>query len=258
MSETAGKKTDNDKPMTATKQIDDRTLYLRLSSTVSGAVRRVVIGLNWTLVESESGTGLCHTPSRGTAGCFGLPAPGGYADRRLEDLASLWLSENVFERAIGIAAVNAHWNRYDLQGSSRNGLDMIEDRGAKTVIVGRFPDLARRVPGAAVIEREPGPDDYPESAAPDLLPDAEFVAITASPISNESLPGLLGMIGSAKTILVGPSTPLASPLFDLGVDVLSGFVATDLDGIVRIIQEGGGVKAMRPFGRFVTLERPPS
>lgn len=237
-------------------RLTDRNLYERLSSDVSGVARRVVIGLNWTLVESANGAGLCHTPERGTAGCFGLPAPGAYAGRPLRALADLWLSENIFERAIGIAAVNAHWNTYDLRGSPRNGLDLIEDRGTRTVVIGRFPDLAARVPGAAVIEREPGPDDYPEEAAPELLARAEFVAITASTIANASLPGLLGMIGSAKTVLVGPSTPIAPPLFELGVHALSGFVAADLAGVVRTVQEGGGVKAMRPFGRFVTLERP--
>lgn len=236
--------------------VTDRELYERLSAGVSGIARRVLIGLNWTLVEGPGGAGLCHTPARGTAGCFGLPAPGDYAGQPLRTLAALWLSGNVFERAIGIAAVNAHWNTCDLKGSARNGLDLIEDRGKRTVVIGRFPDLAVRLPGAAVIEREPGPGDYPEDAAPDLLPNAEFVAITASTIGNASLPGLLGLIESAKTVLVGPSTPLAPPLFDLGVDALSGFVAADMDGIVRTVQEGGGVRAMRQFGRFVTLERP--
>lgn len=236
--------------------LSDRDLYERLSPDLSGVARRVSVGLNWTLVEGDRGAGLCHTPARGTAGCFGLPSPGDYSGQSLEALAKLWLSGNVFERAIGIAAVNAHWNAYDLEGSPRNGLDLIEDRGIRTVVIGRFPDLAARVPGAAVVEREPGPGDYPEEAAPDLLSHAEFVAITASTIANASLPQLLGMIGCAKTVLVGPSTPLAAPLFELGIHALSGFVATDLEGVVRTVQEGGGVKAMRPFGRFVTLERP--
>jgi uncharacterized protein (DUF4213/DUF364 family) len=241
--------------MTANSPATDRELHERLSADIQGIARRVVIGLNWTLVESDTGAGLCHTPARGTAGCFGLPAPGDYTGQPLRALAALWLSENIFERAIGIAAVNAHWNRYDLEGGASNGLDLLEDKGVRTVIIGRFPGLETRLPGAAVIEREPGPDDYPEEAAPDLLANAEFVAITASTIANASLPGLLGMIRSAKTVLVGPSTPLAPALFDLGVHALSGFVAADLDGLVRTLQEGGGVKAMRRFGRFVTLER---
>ena len=242
--------------MTSMSPVTDRALYECLASDVSGAARRVVIGLNWTLVEGTNGAGLCHTPARGTAGCFGLPSPGRYAGQPLRGLAELWLSENVFERAIGIAAVNAHWNAYDLRGSPRNGLDLVEDRGARTVVIGRFPDLADRLPGAAVIEREPGPDDYPEEAAPALLAQAEFAAITASTIANGSLPELLGMIKSAKTVLVGPSSPLAPPLFGVGIHVLSGFVAADLEGLVRTVQEGGGVRAMRPFGRFVTLENP--
>lgn len=239
----------------AATEITDRSLGTLLSTDLSGHAARVIVGLNWTLVEGPGGLGLAHTPARGTSGCNGLPAPGDYAGRTLQSLAGLWSSENIFERAIAGAAINAHWNRTEIAAGDRNGLDLIEDRGKKTVIIGRFPNLKTRLPNAAVVERNPGPDDYPEDALDTLLPEAKFVAITASAFSNGTLPKILGLLGNAYAVLVGPSTPLSPRLFDYGVDALSGFIATDIDGVARVVSEGGAVRALRPFGRYATLLR---
>lgn len=236
----------------------DRDLFDALSAPLTGHAERVVLGLNWTLVEGPVGAGLAQTPSRGTAGCHGLPSPGDYGTQPLRDLAALHESDNVFERVIAVAAINAHWNRYDLDAPADNGLDLIDDRGIQTVVVGRFPGLAERLPGAAVVEREPGPDDYPEAAMDTLLPEAAFVAVTASALGNGSLPRILALSTDAFTLLLGPSTPLSPALFGLGVDALSGFVVSDVDGIVRVIGEGGAVRALRRFGRYATLRRPGS
>lgn len=97
-----------------------------------------------------------------------------------------WISANTFERTIACAAADAHWNRYDIEASLANSLDLIENRGERAVMVGRFPGVAERYPGIAVVEREPRPGEYPESALADLPPKAQFVAITASANSNGS------------------------------------------------------------------------
>ena len=171
------------------------------------------------------------------------------------DVFALWTSDNIFEHTLAVAAVNAHWNRYDIEGSTANGLDLIENRGERTVVIGRFPGVAERHPGIAVVEREPRPGEYPESALPDLLPKAAFVAVTASTIVNGSLPGILARCKEAFVLMIGPSTPLSPALFDLGVDALSGFVARDLDKLAQAVSEGAAVAALRPFGRFVTIRR---
>ena len=220
----------------------------------SGIAERGVSGLNWTYVEGSVGAGLVHTPARGTEGCHGLPEPGSYRGSALADLAGLIESDNIFERVLGYAAINAHHNRYDLDGADANGLDMIEARGERTVVIGRFPELDEKLPGAAVIEREPGPGDYPPEAAADLVPAAEFLAITASTLSNGSLGGLLALApATAFTVLVGPSAPLSPALFALGVNALSGLVPVDLDGTAQRVSEGGAVSALKPLGRYVTL-----
>jgi uncharacterized protein (DUF4213/DUF364 family) len=242
-------------PVREAEPLDDRSLRDCLAAGVSGKAERIIVGLNWTLVIGRDGAGLAQTPARGTAGCRSLPRPGTYAGQPLSDLATLWHSDNVFERAIAVAAVNAHWNRFDLEGGPQNGIDLIENRGQHTVVVGRFPRVADRYPGIAVVEREPRPGEYPESALATLLPEAAFVAVTASTIVNGSLPRILALSRNAYILMIGPSTPLSPALFDLGIAALSGFVAKDIDKLAEAVTEGGAVAALRPFGRFVTIAR---
>ena len=237
-------------------QISDSTgLAARLSENVTGTTDHVLVGLNWTVVVGPLGVGLSHSPARGTNGCKGLPAPSSYAGQKLADLARLTASENVFEQAIGYAAINAHHNRFDLSGSEVNGLDLIEDHGEQTVVIGQFPGLMKRVPNAAVIEREPRPGCYPENAAADLLPAAKQVLITGSALTNGSLAGLLPLARKAFIALVGPSCPLSPLLFEFGINALSGFVVHNTEGLLHAAMEGGAVAAMRPHGRFLTLAR---
>lgn len=237
---------------------DEKRLVDTLAQGLSGTAERVIVGLNWTLVVGPDGAGMAQTPARGTAGCRSLPNPGSYAGQPLESLAALWFSENIFEHTIAVAAVNAHWNRFDSPVCPGNGLDLIEDHGERTVVIGRFPSLAERMPGIAIVEREPHPGEFPEAAIETLLPKAAFVAVTGSTIVNGSLPHILSLCRNAYVLMIGPSTPLAPPLFDLGIDALSGFVATDIANLANRVCEGAAVSALRPFGRFTTIRRPSS
>ena len=239
----------------ATQSAAEYDLYKALSVGVSGVAERVIVGLNWTLVVGSDGAGMAQTPARGTAGCRSLPKPGSYAEQPLAALAQLWNSDNIFEHAIAVAAVNAHWNRYDVAASAENGLDLIENRSERTVVIGRFPGVAERYPGIAVVERDPRAREYPELALPDLLPNAEFVAITSSTIVNGSLPGILALCHGAFTVMIGPSTPLSPKLFELGIDALCGFVACDADNLAKAVSEGAAVAALKPHGRNATIRR---
>ena len=232
-----------------------QSLASQLSINLSGKADHVLIGLNWTAVVGPFGVGLAHSPTRGTSSCNGPPVPGSYAGQKLAELANLTNSENVFEKSIGYAAINAFHNRFDLEGNDTNGLDLIQDFGKQTVVVGQFPGLATRVPNAAVIERDSRMGCYPESAAADLLPNAKHVLITASALTNGSLSDLLSFTKDAHIVLVGPSAPLSPTLFDWGVNAICGFVAKNTEALLRTVMEGGAVAAMRPHGRFLTLER---
>ena len=55
----------------------------------------------------------------------------------------------------------------------------------------------------------------------------DFVFITGMTLTNKTLPRLLTLTESAKTILVGPSSPITPLLFRYGVDSIAGFYVTD-------------------------------
>ncbi len=235
-------------------------LYEELARGVADApASRVIAGLNWTLVEGPDGIGLAHSPARDAPGCRTAARLGDYAGTPLGKLARLALSWNPFEAAIGLAAINAHYNRHDLAGAAVNGLDHIARLPGRKLVIGRFPELERRIPDARVIERAPGPGDLPEAAADWLLGAADAVAVTASALGNLTLPRLLSSASGARMALVGPGTPLSPQLHAYGIEVLSGLVIEDGERAARAVAEGGAVKALKACGRQVTLVqgRPP-
>jgi len=130
--------------------------------------------------------------------------------------------------------------------------------GKRVAMVGRFrfaAELLPRVGELLVLEQDPGPDDLPAEAAPEVLPAADVVAITGMTISNHTLEGLLSLCNPRATvILLGPSTPLSPILFDYGVDVLSGAVVTDIEPVLRLVSQGGNFRQVHRVGvRLVNL-----
>jgi uncharacterized protein (DUF4213/DUF364 family) len=143
-----------------------------------------------------------------------------------------------------------------LTGQPIDGLERFAALPGRKVVIGRFPELSRKVPDALVLERLPGPDDLPDHAADWVLPGADAVAITASALGNLTLPRLIELARGAPIALIGPGTSLTPALHAYGVDLLSGFVIEDVERAARIVAEGGAVKALKPYGRRVTLAAP--
>jgi uncharacterized protein len=219
-------------------------------------VRQLAIGRAWILVRTAHGAGLAFAPRW----------PDGTAPARLErldgltgrDLAALALRGHVLAAAIGMAAINAHYNRPDHTGSDDDGLDagsLQAGAAGPVVVIGRFPGLDDKLPGALVIERNPGPHDLPESAAARVLPTAGRVIITASTLTNHSLPRLLALAPQAAISLIGPGTPLAPCLFDHGIATLAGFVLDRPDAAAEMIAAGAGYGKLKGFGRRLTIRR---
>lgn len=224
-----------------------------IAATPETASRMVIVGYNWTMVEGAEGVGLVTTPAKGGDGAATTRDTGRYGGRNLRDLAGLARSTNPYERAIGCAAINAGINRFDLQGPDGNGLEFLGSDEGQTVVVGRFPKLDERLPGALVLERNPGPGDLPASAAAEVIPGCARLIITATTWVNASLAGLLRLADCAHVSLVGPGTPLSPVLLGQGIHRLSGFVVTDVGGLRQAIAEGAGARQFRHFGRDVNL-----
>jgi uncharacterized protein (DUF4213/DUF364 family) len=109
----------------------------------------------------------------------------------------------------------------------------------------------------SILERRPGPGDYPDSAAEFLLPESDFVFATGVTFTNKTLPRLLELSRAATFILAGPSVPLAPALFDLGVRDLHSLVITEPELCSAILREnpGGLQNGERPSARLLRAGR---
>jgi hypothetical protein len=218
-------------------------------------ITRVTAGARWAMVETEETVGLAAMPllASGSAPDAPVTLREDYVGAPLSALAGGLRMAAGIERSLACAAANAG-HRPPVAGTVSDGLLPEPGSGTeRTVIVGRFPELARKRPGAIVLEKHPGPDDLPSDAAPYVIPGAEHFVVTASAWSNGTLAGLLRLATGSRVTLVGPGAPLAPALHAYGIHRLAGFIVGDREKTREIIAEGGGVKAFKPYGRQIML-----
>lgn len=217
-------------------------------------VDEVVCGKGWTMVRSGENVGLAMTIHE-TARPRIFTRPWEGAD--LKEVAACVKSWNFEEAAVGMAAINAYHNAP--AQAVKNGIALVTDgsapekdaffsnidafRDKRVCVVGHFPYLEKRVAPYArlsILERMPCPGDFPDSACEYILPEQDFVFITGCTLVNKTMPRLLELSRQAHVVLVGPSVPLSTLLFDFGADELSGTVITDPALCAQLAAAEGG------------------
>jgi len=245
------------------------TLFHDLYSTLpDGKVSQVIIGLHWTAVVTEvEDNRLCGLASTLTRGHDHHNAPDVPNAGRLELSSGLMLaayakSDFPVMRSVGIAAINALLPPSTQSLIEHNAEKIIANLGFKkrVVLVGRFPFIPRLrslVGELTVLEFTPRPGELPASAAQDVIPGADVVAITGMSLINQSLENLLTLcLPQARVILLGPSAPLSPILFDHGVDWICGSVVTDIDPVLRAVRQGANFRQIHQAGvRLISLAR---
>ncbi|MGB4504999.1 MAG: DUF364 domain-containing protein [Syntrophaceticus sp.] len=213
------------------------------------SVRECLVGLHWTLVRSRA-TGVALNV-RGEH--QRLSMAGKIKGKPVRCLAESIKSWNFIDATVGIAALNSTLNTKEQVESmigrplsvqkQENAFENFAEkvRGKKVAVIGHFPDLERmsEICELSILERRPEKGDYPDSACEYILPEQDVVFITATTLTNKTLPRLLELSRQAFTVLVGPSTPITPVLFNYGVDVLAGSVVIDGDDTWHTVQEGG-------------------
>jgi len=220
-----------------------------------GEVVDVLIGLHWTMVEVEAGG------SRSCGLASTLSEPHGHG--RGPDVPPMAASEMPALASVGVATINALLPKDPTVWQSLNAEDVITDQGAgkSVTIVGSFPFIPRvreKVGELYVLERQPRSDlELPESAAPEVIPLSDVVAITSMTFINHSLEDLLRLCRpDALVLLMGPSTPLSPIMFSHGVDLLSGSIVENVRGVKRSVREGGTFRQIHQAGvRLVTVNK---
>lgn len=211
-------------------------------------------GFNWTRARSSAGgIGMAMMVPGQTRPTMNGATP--LIGRELRDVAQLVKSWNYVEATIGLAAINSWYNtadRIDAVGRShatnvasdrRGAFDvyLAECEGRRVTIVGHFTFIEHRLDGhcdLSILERNPIHGDYPDPACEYILPEQDYVFITGSALVNKTMPRLLSLCreGSAKVVILGPSTTLSQTLFDHGAHGLSAFIPTDFDRLEAAVR----------------------
>jgi uncharacterized protein (DUF4213/DUF364 family) len=230
-------------------------------------VQDVRIGAFWVAVlVSREGQHSCGLASamRGLnhhqRGHFPIRSAGSLLQCSAAQLAGLIESPSLLEASVGMATINALLQVDEGAAVELNASEAIARRGAdkNVVVIGHFPFIGRlrdRVGKLWVLELRPGPDDRPATDAPELIPQADVVAITSTALINGTLDGLLTLCRpDAYVLLLGPSTPMTPLVFDHGVDVLSGTLVDDIATVLRLVSQGATFQQIHRQGvRLVTM-----
>jgi len=208
------------------------------------AVRKVIIGVHWTLVCSKY-AGLGSTlVNCGPHGHSHMREVGDLLNKSAQELAGWIKSDNLLEASVGIAAINSLLDVDEAQLVEINAAEVLARRaaGKNLAIVGHFPFVEKirsKTANCWVIEKRPYGDDFPEEAASQYLPQADVVAITGTSLINHSIESLLSLCKPDTVLmLLGPSTPLTPVLLKRGITYLSGSRVVDEEAAALTIQQG--------------------
>jgi uncharacterized protein (DUF4213/DUF364 family) len=233
-------------------------------------VNQIYLGTTWTasFIESEAGErriGLAaaHSAKPVTEGDF-LQYGFNRLDRLEAPVFSRYaLSQEPLEAAAGLATLNALLKPDPASLGQIDAGDWLveQSRDRRVALVGRFPFIDEIEPVARqlwVFELEPRPGEFSFSQAPEIIPQAEVLAITGSTLLNHSLQNYLALANpTAKVIVLGPSTPLSPVMFNFGIDLLSGIEVADEKALLDSLAGGLSFRKMRGTKR-VSLARPTS
>lgn len=214
------------------------------------AIEELVIGLTWTLCRAD-GIGLAMSPGIATRT---LPWSGKIKGMTLHQAGEWLKSWDPYQATVGMAALNASINfENELAqlatpvGSGNlavfeHFLPMIRDK--KVVVVGRYPGLEDLDLNCdlTVLELNPGPDDLPAQACEYMIPQAEWVFLSATSLVNKSFPRLAELSKKANVVLMGPTVPWLAELTDFGIDYIAGVTVQDEAKLQTVVKEGGGVR----------------
>ncbi|WP_455212476.1 Rossmann-like domain-containing protein [Kaarinaea lacus] len=252
-------------------EVYDLLLERIQTEAVDTIVKDITIGLTWTLCQSHGsqgeGIGLAMSPQHYTRT---LPWSGTLVDRPLTEVAAWIKSWNPFEAAIGLAAANAALNTKtsslaaeatQIPTTNSPNLSVFDYflpklKNKKVVVIGRYPGLEKYESQlqVTVLERNPLAGDFPDSACEYVVPNADWVFLTASSIANKTFPRLAELSQNAVTVLMGPSVPWLHNWVNYGVDYIAGVRVSSPDALRATVAEGGGVRIFDQAVQYHVLD----
>ena len=114
------------------------------------------------------------------------------------------------------------------------------------VVVGHFPfvsSLRSHFETLTVLEKNPQAGDLKSEYAPQVLPKADLVIITATTLTNGTLNEILqSCTKESHKILVGPTTPLTLTLHEFGINFIAGTEVVNAEKLKETIKKGASFR----------------
>ncbi|MDJ0659074.1 MAG: DUF364 domain-containing protein [Crocosphaera sp.] len=220
---------------------------------INTPVEEIIIGLTWTLCKAE-GIGLCMSPAIPTRT---LSWSGTLVNQPVQTLSSWLRSWNPYQATVAMAAINAVINPNSplleqaeaLPVATSANLSVFEYflpqlQGKQVSVIGRYPGLKQyeQEMNINVIELNPTPRDFPATASEYLLPESDWVFLTATSIPNKTFPRLVELSRDATVVLMGPTLPWLAEFADFGINYLAGVTVSHATALRQTVAEGGGVR----------------
>ena len=107
-----------------------------------------------------------------------------------------------------------------------------------------------------ILEKRPHAGDLPAEEYVNVLPESDVVVATGVTFLNDTLEGLLKFKKPGSVfIVVGPSVPLSSVLFDYGVDIIGGAFVEDEPQVYKKTMQGASPRLIKDCLRTVLLPK---
>ncbi|WP_353573054.1 DUF364 domain-containing protein [Candidatus Albibeggiatoa sp. nov. BB20] len=244
-------------------------LLLDSINTSTAHIDSLLMGLVWTQCRNnQGGIGLTMTlpTSKRTISWSGT-----MRNRKILDIAQWIRSWDMHEAIIGQAAINSVLSQHHLPDLKLHALPhhpiaanlavfdyfLPQLKGQKVAIVGRYPHLEKYegLLDLTVIERNPHVEnDVLDSACEFVLPQSDWVFLTATSLTNKTFPRLAELSKSAHTVLMGPSVPWLPDLVEFDIDFLAGVTVEEPQTLYQTIAEGGGTRIFDQAVRYHILD----
>jgi hypothetical protein len=175
------------------------------------------------------------------------------------ELAEYAKSKSLLEASIGMATINSLIDIDESKYFEKSAFEILLEKGKEgnVAVVGHFPwipKLREKVQNLWVVEGRLREGDLPSKDADRILPQCDVVGITGTSFINHTLEGLLALCEKAFVVLIGPTSPLSSILFDYGIDAICGSKVVDEDKVIQSISQGATFKEVMGV-KLVTLTR---
>lgn len=225
------------------------------------SVRSILVGAHWTVVCSRYG-GLASTVlSEKPHGHEVVREVGKLHMKSAREVATFARSDNPLEASIGWATINSllEVDKVSVVEVDAGELLIQHGAGKNVALVGHFPfipQLRKTAKNLWVLEKHPVEGEYPAGAAPDLIPQADVVALTGSALINHTLDRLLSLCQpDALVMVLGPTTPLSTVLFDHGATLISGSRVVNEAAVLQTVGQGATFRQVEGIQKL-TLSNP--